>query len=590
MTRRRMRLRRRRDPGVDVGEIRRTFHRFRPALAGQGRPLALAIALAVCSAALELLRPWPISWMVDHLISSMPTAGSTTTPTTGLEPILIAAGAALVVPVLLGFATERLEIVIASISRTATVRLRGQVFTHLHRLELPEFRRHHSGDLLVRLMGDVNMVRDLLVPSWVNLLARGSVLIGAIVVFAVIDWRLLLVALVPLPLLWISLERTSKEVRKAAGKQRRKEGAIASQAAESLRQIGLIKAFAAEARATEQFVDRARRTEKASMAAARNSAKMGRTTEIITGMGVALVLVAGALRVRSGALSPGELVLVISYTRMLYKPVRKLSGEGARIAKALACANRIMDLLERPVERDDVGDPVGRLAGHIEFRGIGHRYEDGRYAIGYLNAAIPAGSLVAVTGENGTGKSTLLALLLRLQRPSEGRITVDGVDISTLQLSSYREQLAYVPQELALFAGTIRDNIRFARPDATDEEILAAADAALFTPVLERLPDGLDTELQEAGGSLSGGQARRLMLARAALRDASVLLLDEPLAGLDPDARLLVARAISNIADGRTTLVVHHGDLDELRPDYELNLDLSRRAAGAPHPLPAMSG
>ena len=562
-----VRLRRRPTTEVQVGEMRRAVVRFRPALAGQGLRISGAVGLALTATALELLKPWPISWMIDHLIASTDPA------TIPLGPILVFAAIALLAPVLLGFVMERLEILVAAISRKATVRIRSQVFGHMNRLELTEHQRHYTGDLLVRLMGDVNMIRDLLVPSWVNILSRGSLLIGAAVVFAIIDWRLFVVALVPLPLLWLGLDRTSTAVKVAAGKQRRKEGAIASQAAESLRQVGLIKAFAAEERTTDLFVREARSAERASMAAARHAARMSRTTEILTGTGVALVLVVGAMRVRDGMLTPGGLVLAISYTRMMYKPVRKLTAEGARLAKAVACANRVVDLLDRPVEHADVGRKVRALRGHIDIRGLGHVYGDGRRSLSGLDVTVPAGSLVAVTGENGTGKSTLLSLLLRLHTPTEGSIRVDGVDVNELRLGEYREQIAYVPQELALFGGTIRDNILFARDDATDDEIRAAADLALFTPVLARLPHGLDTQLHEAGASLSGGQARRLMLTRAALRDASILLLDEPLAGLDPEARTLVARAISNIADGRTTFVVHHGDLTDLGPDIELRLD-----------------
>ena len=575
----RLQFRRRRTSEVQVGDVRRAITRFSSALSGQRLRIAGAVMLALAATALELLKPCPISWVVDHLVTAPGTAPGAQagavldTTTISLRPILVFAGIALLVPVALGFVMERLEITVAAISRKATVRIRSRVFGHMNRLELAEHQRHYTGDLLVRLMGDVNMIRDLLVPSWLNLLSQGSLLIGAATVFLIIDWRLFLVALVPLPLLWLGLDRTTTAVKAAAGKQRRKEGAIASQAAESIRQVGLIKAFAAEERTTDLFVREARSAERASMAATRHAARMSRTTEILTGTGVALVLVVGAIRVRNGMLSPGELVLVISYTRMMYKPVRKLSAEGARLAKAVACANRVIDLLDRPVEVADEGRKVRAMRGHIDIRGLGHVYSDGRRSLTGLDAMLPAGSLVAVTGENGTGKSTLLSLLLRLYTPSEGAIYVDGVDIRELRLGEYRDQIAYVPQELALFGGTIRDNILFARPDATDEEILAAADLALFTPVLARLPDGLDTELDEAGASLSGGQARRLMLTRAALRNASILLLDEPLAGLDPNARTLVARAISNIADGRTTVVVHHGDLTDLGPDIELRLD-----------------
>jgi ABC-type multidrug transport system fused ATPase/permease subunit len=532
------------------------------------------VALALFITALELVKPWPVTLVVDHLIT-----GSATEPGTGatapvpIVPIAVFAAGAFAVPVLLGVATEHLQLIVARVSRKATVRIRSDVFEHMQRIELTEHQRHYTGDLLVRLMGDVNMIRDLLFPSWLNLLQRGSILIGGAIVFAVVDWRLFWVALIPLPLLWVSVERTSSAIKSAAGKQRRKEGAIASSAAESLRQVSLIKAFAAEDQTAEEFRSNARSAERANMAAAKHAARMARLTEILTGAGVALVLLLGAIRTRAGVLTPGELILAVSYTRMLYKPIRKLTGEGARIAKATACSLRVLELLDKPVEVGDRGTPVGRLDGDIDFIDVAHSYPDGRRSLDRINVRIPAGSLVAVVGENGTGKSTLLSLLLRLHRPTGGSVRIGGDDIDSFQLSSYRQQIAYVPQELALFGGTIRENIAFGRPDAGDDEIEEAARAALLTPVLQQLPDGLDTILDENGSSLSGGQARRVMLARAALRDASILLLDEPLAGLDPDARDTVANAITNIADGRTTLVVHHGDLSHLRPDHRITLN-----------------
>ena len=308
------------------------------------------------------------------------------------------------------------------------------------------------------------------------------------------------------------------------------------------------------------------------MAAARESARLARQTETLAGVGIALVLVVGASRVRAGIISPGELLIAVSYTRMIYKPIRKLSAEGAKLAKATACGMRVMELLDEATEVPNDGIVVGRLDADIRFDGVSHRYHDGRDPVEDTTLDFAAGEVTAIVGENGAGKSTLLTLLLRLQRPTAGRITIGGIDIASMELASYRSQIAYVPQELALFGGTIRENIAFAARDATDDEILRAAADALLLPVLERLPNGLDTVLDEDGASLSGGQARRLMLARAALRDASILLLDEPLTGLDPEARDTVAQAISRIADGRTTLVVHHGDLCHLQPDAVVEL------------------
>lgn len=571
-----MRVRSRRLLVVSQSDLRAAFATFRPALRGQRRLIILSVTLALAITALELIKPWPITLVVDHVVRT--DAGATP----ALGPILIFAVIGFVVPTLIGAATEQLQLAVARVSRKATVRIRTDVFDHLQRLELSEHQQQYTGDLVVRLMGDVNMIRDLLFPSWINMLSRGSVLMGASVVFVVVDWRLFLVALIPLPALWVTFERTSLAIKSAAGKQRRKEGAIAARATESLRQVSIIKAFAAEERTSAEFRAIARSAERATMAAAKHAARMARQTEVLTGAGVALVLVVGASRARTGVITPGELLIAISYTRMIYKPLRKLTGEGGRIAKATACALRVMDLLDRPVEDADSGTAVGRLDGDIEFIGVTHHYPDGRASLDNLHLWVPAGSLVALMGDNGTGKSTILSLLLRLYQPSCGEVRVDGIPIDAMQLSSYRDQIAFVPQELALFGGTIRENILFGAPDASDAEVDVAVKAALLRPVIDGLPDGLDTVLDENGASLSGGQARRVMLARAAVRDASVLLLDEPLTGLDPEARSLVAAAIGNIAAGRTTVVIHHGGAAELDPDLALQLSKTVGANESP--------
>lgn len=562
-----MRARARRLVPVDLAEARQTWTTFRPVLRGLRGPMIGAVLLSIGVTVTELLRPWPVTWVVDHLVAA---DDPSTAP---LAPLVVFGIVALLVPVVGGVLDERLQLTVARISRRATVRLRSDLFEHLHRIDLAEHQRRFSGDLLVRLMGDVNMVRDLLFASWLTLLSRTSLLVGSAVVFAVVDWRLLAVAVLPMPLLAVDMRRTSSKVRSASSRSRRKEGAIAAEAAESLRNIGLVKAFAAEERATDRFRDTARRAEKATMAAARHTAGMSRRTESLTGAGVALVLLVGALRVRSGLLTPGELVLAVSYTRSLYKPLRKITGEGARLGRAMACAGRVQDILGLPAESDG-GNPAPRLDGEIELRGVHHRYPDGRASLNGIDLRIPGGGLVAITGENGTGKSTLLSLLTRLHRPAAGSISIGGAPIEEMSLASYRKRIAVVPQQLALFSGTIRENIAFGDPDASGAEVLAAAEAALLLPVLARLPDGLDTPLTESGGSLSGGEARRVMLARAAVRDADLILLDEPLVGLDPDARTSVIAAIRNISRDRTALVVHHGDLDELAPD--VHVDLSR--------------
>jgi len=571
-----VRVRTRKFTGVSTTDLRRSVRAFLPALRGQRRQITVAVTAAAAVTALNLLRPWPITWIVDHLVASGDPSAI------DLRLIGLLALVVFAAPLGVGLANERLELAVARISRKATVRIRSDVFEHLQRVHLDRHQQFYSGDLLVRLMGDVNLVRDLVFPSWLQLASRASIIIFGSIVFAFVDWRLFLVSLIPLPLLWLSVDRGARAIKQAAGKQRRKEGAIAAEATQALRQIRLIKAFTAEDQTTARFRSNARSAERATMAAATEAARMARLTEVLTGAGVALVLVMGAVRVRGELLSVGELILVISYTRMIYKPIRKLTTESSRLAKATASALRVLDVLELPTEDRKTGLQIGSLRSEIVFDNVAHSYPDGRESLSGLSATIPAGTLVAVVGENGTGKSTALSLLLRLFSPTSGEIRIGGLGVELLQLDTYRQQIAYVPQELSLFDGTIRDNIAFGKPQATDAEIEAAADAALLTDVLEQLPDGLDTELDEDGASLSGGQARRVMLARAAVRDASLLLLDEPFAGLDSDAHRIVARAIRQVAAGRTTIVVHHGSLEDIDPDQIVVLGPRLRAVDAP--------
>jgi ATP-binding cassette, subfamily B, bacterial len=557
--------------GVSVSTLLEAFRAFRPSLAGQGRGMAKALGLALAVTALELVRPWPTKLLFDNVL--LPDADDR--GLWGLQPAvavpLLAASVA-GIALLVGWLSMRSTVVTAEVSRKVTTRLRRRIFEHLHRLELPYHQATQSGDLLVRLMGDVNLLRDALFASWLALAERGALFVGMAVVLFLLDPTLAICALLPIPLLAFGLGRSSTRLRAATKKQRRREGDAAAYAVESLRQIHLVKAYAQEGDAARAFSEQVGAGERAGVKAARIAAQMARLTESMTGIGLALVILVGTRRVLDGALTPGGLLVATSYARTLYKPLRRISREGGRLAKASAGAERVLDVLRREPEPTDVGIRAERLDGDIVFFGVRYRYAGGQEALKGMTFDIEPGMLAVLAGPNGSGKSTTLALLLRLFARSGGFILLDGKAIERYELRSLRRCFAYVPQEIQLFSGTVRENILYGRPEATDAEVEAAARAALVHDVIRGLPDGYDTVLGEGGGGLSGGQARRLMLARAALRDASILILDEPLAGLDPESRLLVSAAVRSIANGRTTLVVSHGPSHELQPDLVLHL------------------
>ncbi|MGA1439253.1 MAG: ABC transporter ATP-binding protein [Ilumatobacteraceae bacterium] len=560
---------------IRFGVLLEALRTFRSAFVGQRGPLIGALLLALAATAAELLKPWPIKILFDEVL----VVDDARPARWNLEPeqlAVIVAAVVLLIAVLHGVLTARAAVLTAEVGRKVTTRVRRQVFEHLHRLEMPYHVSARSGDLLIRLMGDVNLLRDGLVTSWLALAERGALFIGMAVVLLVIDPWLALAALAPMPLLAVRLRRSSRDLRKVTRRQRRKEGDAAAYAAETLRQVRVVKAYAREAETAQQFAQQTGSGEKAAVKAARIAARMSTLTEAMSGLGLALVLYVGAMRVRSGDMTAGDLVVATTYARMLFKPLRRVSREGGRLAKAGSGAERLLEVMREEPEVSGSGSEVTELAGTISFEDVTCRYDDSVDALRGLSFDLAAGTFAVVNGPSGSGKSTTLAVLLRLVSPTSGVVLLDGVPHDEYELRTYRRCFAYVPQEIELFSGTIRENILYGNPAATAAEVEEAAARALLRDLIESLPDGYDTLLGENGARLSGGQARRLMIARAAVSRASVLVLDEPLTGLDPDSRALVAAAVRHSAAGRTTLVVHHGDSDEFDPDVVLHIDQGR--------------
>jgi len=557
---------------AQLGVLVEAARTFRPAFRRQTRPLVVALGFALLATGAELLKPWPIALLIDHVVL----VDEAKTPRWDAAPETVAIVLALAVVLIAALSasfTMRATIITAEVGRKVTTRVRRQVFEHLHRLEMPYHVSSRTGDLLIRLMGDVNLLRDGLVTSWLALAERGALFVGMTVVLLVIDPWLALAALAPMPLLSISLRRSSRELRTTTRKQRRKEGNAAAFAMENLRQIRVVKAYAREGDTARRFAEHTGAGEKAAVKATRIAARMSWRTEVMSGLGLALVLYVGALRVQSGRLSPGDLIVATTYARLLFKPLRRISREGGRLAKASSGAERLLEVMREEPEPSGVGLGVEQLEGAITFRNVVCRYQGRAEALRGLTFDLAPGTFAVLSGASGSGKSTTLAVLLRLLRLDAGSVSVDGRPFERYELHSYRRCFAYVPQEIELFSGTIRDNILYGCPDATDEEVEEAARRALLDGVIASLPEGYDTTLGEDGATLSGGQSRRLMIARAAVSRASVLVLDEPLAGLDAESRVLVAAAVRQSAAGRTTLVVNHGPTEEFDPDVVLHID-----------------
>jgi len=561
----------------------RPFREFRafltlagPVFEGKRAPMAKAVGWSLAGTLVVLARPWPMKFVIDA-VTAPRAEGAIDVPI----PVVAAACAATFGLALVSglCATEEAKST-ADVAKSITTRIRKRVFSHLHGLPLSFHTSHGSGDLLVRLMGDVSNVRDLIFESWMGMGTAVVSFVGGVIAMALINPWLALVAVLPLPLLLLSMRSTSVRLTAVTRRARRKEGVAASFAGESLRQVVTIKAFGASDDVTRAFGRDARSSERAAGMATELAARIERNGEILAGLGLAALIGLGVYLLQRGAVTAGDLVVLVSYARTLGKPIRGLSKQGARTSKALACATRLRQLLEVPKEDPGPETVAPSHPGSIEFRDVRVVYPNGTRALDGLSCTFPEGKLIAVTGPNGAGKSTTLNVLLRLVAPTEGGVTCADGPIDGYSLRSWRDRIAFVPQSLQLFGGTLRDNLRIADKEATDERIREAFVRAGADDLFDVLPAGLDTVIGEGGSTLSGGQARRVMLARAALRSAPILLLDEPFAGLDPESRKSVAAAIRNVGKGRTIIIVTHEALDLVRPDVVLRIEHGRLAEG----------
>jgi ATP-binding cassette, subfamily B, bacterial len=372
------------------------------------------------------------------------------------------------------------------------------------------------------------------------------------------EWRLALLALFVVPFPFGLLTVYAGRIRKATRRQRRHEGELAARLQEGLAGMHLVQMFAREDEEDERLRSMNRQSFKSGLKADRLGAQLNRTVELVLAAATAAVLFYGALQVIEGRLTPGELIVFVAYMQGFYRPIRQLSRTTQRASKAASSLERITDVLDQVTEVPDGPERAPRFTGEIRFTAVDFAYEPGMPVLRDVDLLIEAGQTAALVGPTGAGKSSLLALIPRLYDPIHGAVLIDGRDIRQFTLKSLREQISIVPQEGMLFAASVRENIAYGKPDASDEEIEAAARAALIHDFVETLPEGYESVLGERGVTLSGGQRQRLAIARAIVRDAPIVLLDEPTTGLDSKSERLVMEALDRLQRGRTVIVIAH--------------------------------
>lgn len=557
--------------------------RFRGDLMRHRRPLGGAFAASLGYAAARIAEPWPLKVVFDNVLAGMPLQ----TPLPWLDrlladdrtAILVAATVAvLLLAVLRSFFYYHLRYLTARVGQDVVTTLRRRLFAHVQRLP-QSFHAHAStGDLLTRLTGDILMLRELLVASFLAVVTETVVVIGFVVVMFLVEWRLALLAVVAVPVIFVSMTVYSNRMRLATQKQRRREGELAGRLHEVLAGIHVVQLFGREDEEDERLRSLNRRSARSGMKATRLEAKLNRTVELSVAAATAAVLWFGATQVIAGRLTPGELIVFFAYMQGFYRPLRRISRVTQRASKASSCVERVTNVLDRPSDLRDGPQEAPPFRGEIRFAGVGFGYEPGREVLRDIELVVRPGTTVAVVGPTGAGKSTLLGLVPRLYDPSRGAVLVDGIDVRELTVSSLRDQIAVVPQDGMLFSGTIFENIAYGELDATAEEVEAAARAACVHDFVSGLPEGYGTAVGERGVTLSGGQRQRLAIARALVKNAPIVLLDEPTTHLDAEAQRLVIEALERLLDSRTALVVAHRLETVRRADEVVVLEAGRIA------------
>jgi len=545
----------------------------------KGRLLFAALCTLGATAA-ELLKPWPLKIILDHVILDKPVPRALRALQgllpAGKVPLLLETAAGIVVIALLGGLFSYFQIFItSSIGYRMVYALRRELFTHLQTLSLAFHTRARSGDLLTKMAGDTNTLKDVFADSILKFTSYVLTVAGMLAILAAIDWKIGVIALATLPFLGYSLLHLYRKTKLSVKTQKRQEGQVASRMSEVLSAVPLVQAFARERYEAEQFDAVTQETVRESIRVARLEAAATRSSEIITALGTAAAVLFGAFQVLKGRMLPGDLVLVVGYLTNMYKPIRQLAKLSTDFSKAMASAERISEILDIEPEIVDRPDalPAKGLTGEIVFRDVSFDYGDGRDVLRNVSFAVSPGQRLALVGVSGAGKSTIVSLILRLYEPQQGAILIDGRDIRQYRRASLRRHIGLVLQQSILFGATIRENIAYGKPRATSQEIEAAARAANADEFIRELEHGYDTVIGERGATLSGGQRQRIAIARALIRDAPILILDEPMTGLDGESEGKVREALDRLTAGKTSVIVTHDLQSVADADQVLVLD-----------------
>jgi ATP-binding cassette subfamily B protein/subfamily B ATP-binding cassette protein MsbA len=439
--------------------------------------------------------------------------------------------------------------------------VRKYIYEHMQRLSLRYYEDKQIGQLMSRVINDTDLFEQLIAHALPDIIVNVITFIGVTVVLFSLNWQLTLLSTLPIPLVLFSLQVFAKRVRPAFRIRQQELGNLNAMLNDNLSGIREIKAFTREAQEAVRIDERIDVYYRSNLRALKLMATFQPFVDFTSSIGTLIVIYFGGRLALQGVLPVSDLVAFFLYLEMFYAPVRNLSNAWEAIQSSLAGADRVAGLMAEDEEPHTVPGAVaisGRVKGEITLKEVGFAYLPENPVLENVSLKIPARSIVALVGPTGVGKSTLVSLIPRFYDVTSGTITLDGREIREYTLESLRQQISIVLQDVFLFYGTVRENILFGRPNATDEEMFAAAQTANAHEFIMQLPEGYETLIGERGVKLSGGQKQRLSIARAVLKDAPILILDEATSSVDTETELLIQQALERLMQGRTTIIIAH--------------------------------
>jgi ATP-binding cassette subfamily B protein len=518
------------------------------------RPLGMTVVSMLLLVGVQLLIPWIVRLMIAAVTDQA--GGQDATDLITRMSLL-----ALAVYVARGV-LQFLRSYMAHVAGWSVVAdVRQDLYAHLQRLSLRFYEDRQTGQLMSRMVNDANLIEQLIAHAIPDVTVNIFTLVGVSAVLLSMNARLLLLSMLPIPLIVLAMRGFARYVRPAFRARQQELGELNATLSDNFSGIREIKAFTREESEAARVGQHIIRYRDSMLKALRLMATFHPFIELSSSLGTIVLIYFGGRLALEGTLPIEDLVAFFLYLDVFYQPVRALSGAWENVQEATAGAERVAELLQEQPEVQEHPDATalpGRVRGKISLRDVSFQYDHGGKVLEHINLDIPANSVVALVGPTGVGKTTLASLIPRFYDVCAGAITLDGHDLRDLTLKSLRSQISIVLQDVFLFHGTARENVLFGRPGATEQEMIAAAKIANAHEFITQLPDGYDTLIGERGVKLSGGQKQRLAIARAVLKDAPILILDEATSAVDTETELLIQQALERLMVGRTTIVIAH--------------------------------